>query len=413
MSTRPPGALPADVARRIAAARRLAREGGVALFLVGGAVRDLQLRRPIVDIDLVVETGGDAFARQLARTLGAELKLHPRFGTAVIALPNGKHFDVATARAEEYERPGALPRVRSASITEDLLRRDFTINAMALEIALAPRPRLIDPSGGRDDLDRKLVRLLHPRSAFDDATRAFRAVRYANRLGFAIERKTRRWILAAVLAGSADAVSGDRLRREVALLFSEVGRAAAVRELVSLRISQTIHPGLRSDAAVARRLRIAERLAASRSEGGTWLLYLLTWMGEVPAADAGEIATRLNLPRASGRVVRAWPEVQRRLVRAAAKSAEDLALEAVVEGLDKDSLLAAAASAPPPARRRILAAAQSPGARLEIGGRDLVAAGVPAGPAIGRALSATRTARRKGAIRREDELAFALKAARS
>ena len=413
MSTRPPGALPADVARRIAAARRLAREGGVALFLVGGAVRDLQLRRPIVDIDLVVETGGDAFARQLARTLGAELKLHPRFGTAVIALPNGKHFDVATARAEEYERPGALPRVRSASITEDLLRRDFTINAMALEIALAPRPRLIDPSGGRDDLDRKLVRLLHPRSAFDDATRAFRAVRYANRLGFAIERETRRWILAAVLAGSADAVSGDRLRREVALLFSEVGRAAAVRELVSLRISQTIHPGLRSDAAVARRLRIAERLAASRSEGGTWLLYLLTWMGEVPAADAGEIATRLNLPRASGRVVRAWPEVQRRLVRAAAKSAEDLAREPLLDDLDEDSILAAAASAPPPARRRILAAAQSPGARLEIGGRDLVAAGVPAGPAIGRALSATRTARQKGAIRREDELAFALKTARS
>ena len=413
MSTRPPGALPADVARRIAAARRLAREGGVALFLVGGAVRDLQLRRPIVDIDLVVETGGDAFARQLARTLGAELKLHPRFGTAVIALPNGKHFDVATARAEEYERPGALPRVRSASITEDLLRRDFTINAMALEIALAPRPRLIDPSGGRDDLDRKLVRLLHPRSAFDDATRAFRAVRYANRLGFAVERETRRWILAAVRAGAADAVSGDRLRREVALLFSEVGRAAAVRELVSLRISQTIHPGLRSDAAVARRLRIAERLAASRSEGGTWLLYLLTWMGEVPAADAGEIATRLNLPRASGRVVRAWPEVQRRLVRAAAKSAEDLAREPLLDDLDEDSILAAAASAPPPARRRILAAAQSPGARLEIGGRDLVAAGVPAGPAIGRALSATRTARQKGAIRREDELAFALKTARS
>ena len=208
-------------------------------------------------------------------------------------------------------------------------------------------------------------------------------------------------------------MSGDRLRREVALLFSEVGRAAAVRELVSLRISQTIHPGLRSDAAVARRLRIAERLAASRSEGGTWLLYLLTWMGEVPAADAGEIATRLNLPRASGRVVRAWPEVQRRLVRAAAKSAEDLAREPLLDDLDEDSILAAAASAPPPARRRILAAAQSPGARLEIGGRDLVAAGVPAGPAIGRALSATRTARQKGAIRREDELAFALKTARS
>jgi tRNA nucleotidyltransferase (CCA-adding enzyme) len=413
MSTKPPGVLPADVARRVAEARRLAREGGVTLYLVGGAVRDLLLRRPIVDIDLVVETDGDAFARQLARLLGAELKLHRRFGTAVITLPNGERLDVATARAEEYERPGALPRVRPASITEDLLRRDFTINAMALEIALAGRPQLIDPSGGRDDLDRKLVRLLHPRSAFDDATRAFRAVRYANRLGFAIERETRRWILAAAAAGAADAVSGDRLRREVALLFSEAGRAAAVRELVSLRISRTVHPGLRYDASGGRRLRIAERLVASRAGGATWLLYLLTWMGEVPRAEAGEIATRLNLPRVSGRVVRAWPEVQRRLVRSAAKSAEDLGLEALFEGLDEDSVLAAAATAPPRARRRILAAAEFPAARLEIGGRDLVAAGVPAGPAIGRALSATRTARRKGEIRREDELAFALKAARS
>ena len=111
------------------------------------------------------------------------------------------------------------------------------------------------------------------------------------------------------------------------------------------------------------------------------------------------------------RVVRAWPEAQRRLLRSASKSGDDLA--PLVDGLDDDSILAAAATAPPLARRRILAASQSPGARLEIGGRDLVAAGVPEGPAIGRALSATRTARRKGAIRREDELAFALKAAGS
>jgi tRNA nucleotidyltransferase (CCA-adding enzyme) len=410
MTTKPPGALPSDVARRIAAARRLARERGVALYLVGGAVRDLLLRRPVEDIDLVVEADADAFATQLARALDAELTLHTRFGTAVITLADGRHLDVAMARAEEYDRPGALPRVRPASITGDLLRRDFTVNAMALEVALAGRPRVIDPSGGRADVDRKLIRLLHPRSAFDDATRAFRAVRYANRLGFAIERETRRWILAAAAAGAADALSGDRLRREVELLFSESGRAAAVREMVSLRISRTIHSGLRYDAAVSRRLRVAERLESSRDRP-TWLLYLLAWMGEVSPADAAEVATRLNLPRASGRVVRAWPEAQRRLLRSASKRGDDLA--SVVDGLDDDSILAAAATAPPLARRRILAAAQSPGARLEIGGRDLMAAGVPAGPAIGRALSATRTARRKGAIRREDELAFALKAARS
>ncbi len=414
MSTKPPGALPADVARRVAEARRLAREEGVRLYLVGGAVRDILLSRPVVDVDLVVETGADDFARRLARALGAEPTLHRRFGTAVIPLPDGEHLDIAAARTEEYERPGALPRVRAASIAEDLRRRDFTINAMALEIAFDPPPRLLDPAGGRDDLDRRLVRFLHPRSAFDDATRAFRAVRYANRLGFAIERNTRRGILAAEEAGAADALSGDRLRRELVLLFSENARAAAVREMVSLRISRTIHPGLRHDAAVARSLRTAERLATSRGEvAATWLLYVLVWMGEARPAEAGEIAARLNLPRDAARIVRQWPEVERRVVRAAGKSGGDSARESLVDGLDPDSILAAAAIAPIPARRRILSALEAPGVRLEIGGRDLIEAGIPAGPAIGRALSATRDARREGSLRREDELAFALKAARS
>ncbi len=402
MSTKPPGALSPDVARRVAPALRVARDERIPLYLVGGAVRDLLLRRPVVDVDLVVEENGDAFASRVASSLGAPLTLHRRFGTAVVDLPNGEHLDVATARAEDYERPGALPRVRPAPIAEDLLRRDFTVNAMALEIALARRPRLIDPSGGRADLDRKLVRLLHPRSAFDDATRAFRAVRYANRLGFAIERETRQWIRGAADSGAADALSADRLRREVALLFSESGRAAAVRGMVTLGISRTIHPALQFDAAVSRRLRAAERLAAARGRDATWLLYLLAWMGDAPAAAGAGIATRLNLPRATARIVRTFPEVLKRALRSTGPS-----------DLDEDSLLAAAASAPLAARRRILAAAQSSGARLQIGGRDLVAAGVPAGPAIGRALSATRSARQSGEIRREDELAFALKAARS
>lgn len=414
MSRKPPGALPADVARRVAEARRLAREQKIPLYLAGGSVRDVLLSRPVVDVDLVVETGVDDFARRLARALGAQLTLHRRFGTAVITLPDGEHLDLAAARAEEYERAGALPRVRPAPITEDLRRRDFTINAMALEVALDPRPRLIDPTGGREDLDQGLVRFLHPRSAFDDATRAFRAIRYANRLGFAIETNTRRGILAAVAAGAADALSGDRLRREVVLLFSESGRAAAVRQMVSLRISRTIHPGLRYDAAVARRLREAERLATSRGEAGaTWLLYLLAWMGEVRPTEAGEIADRLNLPRGAARIVREWPEVERRVPRAARKSGGDPARDLPIDGLDPDSALAVAAIVPIVARRKILAAFESLGVRLEIGGRDLVEAGIPAGPAIGRALSATRDARRNGSLRREDELAFALKAARS
>ena len=410
MPTPEPPALPAGLAHRVAAARRLARQQNVPLYLVGGAVRDVYLRRPVVDVDLVVERDAVSFAKELARILGAKVELHGRFGTAVITLPHGGHLDLAGARAEDYERPGALPRVRPAPIAQDLGRRDFTVNAMALEIGRPGRPVLLDPFGGRRDVRRKLVRMLHPRSPFDDATRGFRAVRYANRLGFAIERKTRGWIRAAAASRAADAISGDRLRRELLLLFSERNRAAAVRQLVSLGIARTVHPGLRFDAAVGRRLRIAERLAATEGAESTGLVYLLTWMGEIPPAAAVAIASRLNLPRASARIVREWPELERRVARA---NATDDDLAAAVERRDGDSILAAAAIAPPGARRRILAAARARDERLGIGGRDLVAAGIPAGPAIGRALAATRSARRKGEIRKEDELAFALEVARS
>jgi tRNA nucleotidyltransferase (CCA-adding enzyme) len=303
--------------------------------------------------------------------------------------------------------------VRPAAISEDLRRRDFTVNAMALDVGKAGKPALLDPFGGRADLRRKLVRMLHPRSPFDDATRAFRAIRYANRLGFAIARQTRAWIRSAAASSAADAVSGDRLRRELLLLFSEKNRAAAVREMVSLGISRTIHPGLRFDAVVGRRLRVAERLAGAEGAEGaraTGLVYLLSWMGEIPSAAASVIAGRLNLPRASARAVEEWPDFERRVARAVAKDGD---LAEVVAGRDDDSVLAAAAIAPPTARRRILAAARTRDESLGIAGRDLVAAGIPAGPAIGRALAATLTARRRGEIGKEDELAFALEAARS
>src|SRR5262249_43072217 len=152
---------------------------------------------------------------------------HPRFGTATLALPGGAHLDVASARAETYAHPGALPRVRAGHLAADLARRDFTINAMALRLAPG-EPRLEDPHRGPSDLARGLVRMLHPGSPHDDPTRAFRAVLYANRLGFRIAPATRRWIREAVDSGAFERISGDRRRRELVRILSEPRRAAAV-----------------------------------------------------------------------------------------------------------------------------------------------------------------------------------------
>jgi len=401
------------MARRVSAARALARERGIPLYLVGGAVRDLLLGRPgrTADVDLVVEEDAPGFARELARRLEARVKLHGRFGTAVVDTSSGERLDLATARKESYDRPGALPRVRPGTIEDDLARRDFTVNAMAMEIARRGRPRLLDPFGGRADLRRGRIRMLHPGSPCDDATRAFRAVRYANRLGFTIDPETRRWIRDAVEGGAVNAVSGDRIRRELALVFSEPNRGDAVRELGRLGLAAALHPSLTVDTATIRRLRFAERLSSKPGPAPTWLVYLLGWMGEGNEGMVAAVAERLNLPRREGAAVRRWPHTSKRLV-AAARAPLPRRI-AAIEGVSADELIAAAALLSAPLARCLLEARKAAGLHLTIRGRDLLAAGIPAGPAVGRALAATLSARRAGAIPAEEELSFAVKAARS
>src|SRR5215216_406156 len=180
---------PERIAERLAALPGLDRvreaAPGTAVYLVGGAVRDLVLGRERADLDLVVE--GDPAA--LGRRLGGEIRTHERFSTATVHL-NGGELDLATSRSESYARPGALPDVRPAPLADDLARRDFTINAMALPIT--GEPKLIDPHCGLADLRRGTLRVLHERSFVDDPTRALRAARYAARYGFALEPETER-----------------------------------------------------------------------------------------------------------------------------------------------------------------------------------------------------------------------------
>jgi len=206
----------------LAEVRSAAAARGENVWLVGGAVRDLLLGRATRDADLLVDVSGDAaaLARELGKRLGAKPRRHARFGTATLELPDGVRLDLARPRREAYAHPGALPEVAfPATLAEDLARRDFAIHAMALP--LSSRRRLVDPFGGRKDLAAGRIRVLHDRSFLDDPTRAYRAVRYAARLGFRLERPTARLLREAVASGAVDAVSGDRLRRECMLILSE------------------------------------------------------------------------------------------------------------------------------------------------------------------------------------------------
>lgn len=350
-----------------------------------------------------------AFARRLAARLKIRPRVHERFGTATLELDGGSRIDLAASRRETYPRPGALPLVRAAPIEEDLSRRDFTIHAMALEIAPRRGVRLHDPSGGRRDLQRRIVRMLHSGSAFDDPTRAFRAARYANRLGFRVEAATRRWIGKAARAGAFDAVSGDRLRREVRLLFSERNRAGAVRWMGRLDLAATLQPSLRCGAAAVARLSRVERLAVKMGVQTTWLLYLLVWACDLSARELEALSRRLHLPAEERRALLGWKETRESL----ASTLRDRAARRLATEVSPDELLAAAALLPGRLNsqklRQMLSAKPL---SLAIGGRDLLDAGVPSGPLIGRALAQTLSAREKGAISRKEEFKYALQATR-
>ncbi len=399
--------------RAVSAAAALARERREHIFLVGGAVRDLFLRRPMKDVDLAVEGDAAALAAALADRLGARATAHARFGTATLELPGGARVDLAATRRETYAYPGALPAVAiGASIEEDLARRDFSIHAIALDLSRKP-PAVIDPFAGLRDLGRKRMRFLHPASPADDPTRAFRAVRYANRLSFSIPADTRRQIATAIAQGAFDAVSGDRLRRELVLVFGEPQRARAVALLIRLGLDRAVAAGLARAAEPVRgateRVRTAERLAAGKEVG--WLCYFLAWMGPAPMRALREVADRLALSGREGLALGRWASTRRRLGSGIAHLAPSRRrLRAT--GLSPEEILAAAALRSGSDRRALarLAAGEAP--KLAISGADLLARGVPQGPAIGRALAATRAAREDGRLTARNELAFALAHAR-
>jgi tRNA nucleotidyltransferase (CCA-adding enzyme) len=351
----------------LAAVREVA--GGKPVYLVGGAVRDLLLGRGRGDIDIVVE--GDAAA--LAARLGGEVVEHERFATAKVRL-DGHEVDLATARSESYSHPGALPEVEpTAGIAADLARRDFTINSMA--VALRRDPELIDPHRGKQDLEDGLLRILHPHSFEDDPTRALRAARYAARLGFELEPDT------AELLSQTDLATVSVERREAELLRL-AGEVEAVRGFALL--AQWGLLKLNEDG-----VELAGRVAG--------LLAAAPWAGTAPrdhtilAAVLGSCAPAKELARARP----ARPSEAVRLTRGADPVQLVIARAIGAEWLDRYLL----------EWSRIA---------LEIDGEDLIAAGVPQGPDIGRGLAAALDRKLDGELDgRDEELAAALAGARS
>jgi tRNA nucleotidyltransferase (CCA-adding enzyme) len=368
-------------------------DGAPGVWVVGGAVRDLLLGlgASVVDLDLVVEGDAVAAAGRLAEALGGELVAHERFGTAAVRA-GGHEYDFAPARAERYARPGALPEIRPAALEEDLPRRDFTVNAIALGLD----GRLVAAPGALTDLDARVLRVFHDASFVDDPTRLLRLVRYATRLGFAVEPGTRALAEEALASGALSTVSPARIGGELRLLLREPD---ALRALAWVGSWEGLGLELSFDASLA-----SHALALLPGDGRRDLLLLgvavhgldpsslSAWLDALEFA-AGDRAVIVAVAQASGY------EGEERASAVAARF-RGQPVEAVA--------LAGALGPAEPARRWLMELRHL---RLEIDGSDLLAAGVPQGEAIGRGLAAALRAKLDGeAPDRDAELAAALAA---
>lgn len=376
------------------------------VFLVGGVVRDLLLGRLAEDVDVDVDLVTSADAIEIARRAAGNLPVtvHERFRTATIVAV-GHRIDLATSRREAYARPGALPDVEPAGIEEDLRRRDFTMNALALQ--LTGEAVLVDVAGGQRDIEARVVRVLHDASFKDDATRIFRAFRYAARLGFVIEPHTASLIAAGL--PFVREISGERLRHELHLLFDEPAGGRALQALDEAGALAAMHPALRwprrkTDALTALR-------GEDRHEHG-WALIA----SEASSSEAGEIAARLQLSQPEAAAVHAMPALAS--ARTALRRA-DVKPSGVVTVLDRLPVAAIEAFADlleDTALRDLLRryVEQWRFERPLLSGHDLMAMGVPEGPRIKQALQLIRAARLDGwASDRDDERALVMRFAKS
>lgn len=364
-------------------AARIAEDSGLTTYLVGGPVRDRLLGAPTTDLDITVVGDAVMVAERLAADIQGRLTVHQRFGTATVAA-GSLTIDLVTARRETYPSLGALPDVEPGGIADDLARRDFTINAMAMPLPAAS-DELVDPHGGSADLEAGLIRVLHAGSFRDDPTRILRAVRYAARFGFTIERETARLMEEALSARAMSTLTGDRLRHELERTFQEPNPSAALRLADDCEVLSAIHPAV-----------TAQHLPDATGQPVAPLTWLATLVWPLSAEEGSALIARLNAPSDWARVIGDTTRI-RELTPALGDTSKPSEVCALLDGLAPDALRGAIRIVGSPAADRIsryLSEWWSVAPRLR--GHDLLALGVPAGPEMGEALRELRRARLDG-----------------
>jgi tRNA nucleotidyltransferase (CCA-adding enzyme) len=405
--------LPPDVRTALRDIGRLAQDRGVRAHVVGGFVRDMLLGRLNLDIDVVIEGDAVEFAEAAARSLDARVKVHRRFGTAVLVLSRTLHADITSARTEYYARPGALPTVERSSLRQDLFRRDFSVNAMAACINPDCFGAIADPFGGLHDLERGSLRVLHSLSFVEDPTRVLRGARFESRYDFEMDSSTEQLARQAVEMNMLAEVSGARIREEMLDIIDEEHPSVVFERLRDLGVlpmllpagsdCQTCIEGLarvergykvlsrRFPRAPRRRVTLVASLAcdSSRQEAERWLHHLR--FGREYGDSAIAVADKA-------------PSVMKTL--SDGRKMRDSRLYRALDGLPDETIVYMWSAGAERVRGRIerfldvLAKV-----RTEVSGDDLKAEGIPPGPEYSAILSQALDDRLDGkAVGREAEL---------
>ena len=382
-------------------------EGYDGVYLVGGTVRDILLGEPNFDVDIAVEGDAIALAGSLADALDGRARVHEKFATAVVLYGVGERVDVVTARTEFYDAPAALPTVEHASIRDDLFRRDFTINAMAVSLKGEDRGRLVDPFEGRRDLQTGTIRVLHNLSFIDDPTRIFRAVRYENRYGFRMDDHTVRLARGCIEMGLVGDLSTTRLREELVALLEEGDVNHSIPRLAELGAGTAIHPHLAADEEAVCLIDSMRELNDRYGLGvPAWRLGFIALARQLPADEAFQWLERLKVRRRDTEQIAAAVTIGPRIVERLRSTVSPAEVVALAEPYAPDAPLYALALADLPAVHDYFQ--RLGGVRLEITGSDVAELGLAESPRVGEVLSELKRRKLNGELDgRESELAAA------
>jgi tRNA nucleotidyltransferase (CCA-adding enzyme) len=397
--------LPGQLLKLVEDISRQAAELGQKVYIVGGVVRDLLLGYPNFDLDLVVEGDAVKLAQQVAEAGQAKLLAHHRFGTAKLRYESFI-LDLATARKETYARPGALPAVTPGTLKDDLIRRDFSINAMAISLASNDYGKLIDHYQGKDDLEQRLIRVLHPRSFSDDATRILRGVRYEQRFGFEFEDRTARLLKRDI--AMLDTISGDRIRHELELILKEQRPELAIKRLGALGVLARINSSLKGDGWIAEKFDKARRLKKPTQLPSLYFCLLVYAFNE---NDIEHFLARLNIPAKLSQAMCDTIDLKTRLPQVDKPYLKPSQIYYLLREYESVAIQAnAIATESPTARRSLqLFLTKLRYVRNALDGEELKKLGVSPGPEMGRVLQILHKAKLDGEIRtRADEKKLAV-----